>query len=286
MPLPVVRPGQTHPAVVKLKQAVVQALKQRNHDQLAGSINQRSRTYGRSAVRAVKVFQRDKQLQADGVVGARTWHALGFKDQVVDTHPPALNGIPYEPGLIAIDGRWVDKPLGEQLLAERKAGRWRGVVNSGYRPPWYQKRLWDAAVRKYGSEQAASKWVARPGTSRHGRKGGQGAVDVSLGEQLDASTDRLYRPMSWEPWHVQLAGTREMPGDENEPPPDARGMDVSEADLESQGVTMADVDASVEELLQDMDRPNDQMSEDDEDSIDDGYDPEVQRTRTTEGVPG
>jgi hypothetical protein len=35
-----------------------------------------------------------------------------------------------------------------------------------------------------------------------------------------------------------------------------------------------------------MDRPNDQMSEDDEDSIDDGYDPEVQRTRTTEGVPG
>ena len=35
-----------------------------------------------------------------------------------------------------------------------------------------------------------------------------------------------------------------------------------------------------------MDRPNDQMSEDDEDSIDDGYDPEVHRTRTTEGVPG
>jgi hypothetical protein len=274
--------------VVKLKQAVVHALKQRNHDQLAGSINQRSRTYGRSAVRAVKVYQHDKQLQPDGVVGARTWHALGFKEQVVDTHPPALNGIPYEPGLIAIDGRWVDKPLGEQLLAARKAGRWRGVVNSGYRPPWYQKRLWDAAVRKYGSEQAASKWVARPGTSRHGRKGGQGAVDVTLGEQLDASSGSLYRPMSWEPWHVQLTGTREMPGDttEPEPEPDTRGMDISEADLESQGVTMADVDASVEELLHDMDRPNDQMSQDDEDSIDDGYDPEAQRTRTTEGVPG
>jgi hypothetical protein len=35
-----------------------------------------------------------------------------------------------------------------------------------------------------------------------------------------------------------------------------------------------------------MDRPNDQMSEDDADSIDDGYDPEAQRTRATEGVPG
>ena len=87
MPLPVVRPGQTHPAVVKLKQAVVQALKQRNHDQLAGSINQRSRTYGPSAVRAVKVVQRDKQLQADGVVGARTWHALGYSGSAQDAPP-------------------------------------------------------------------------------------------------------------------------------------------------------------------------------------------------------
>jgi hypothetical protein len=270
--------------VVKLKGALVQALKQRNHDKLAGSINQRSRTYGPSAVRGVKVFQRDKQLQADGVVGARTWHALGVNEQVVDPHPPALHGIPYEPGLVAIDGRWVDKPLGEHLLAERKAGRWRGVVNSGYRPAWYQKRLWDAAVRKYGSEQAASKWVARPGTSRHGRKGGSGAVDVSMGEQLDASTASLYRPMSWEPWHVQLTGTREMPEEPEPTEPDTRGMDVTEADLEKQGVSIADVDESIEDLLQHMDRPNDEMGEADEDAIDDGYDPEAQGTRAPEGA--
>src|SRR5437773_10763632 len=127
MPLPVLRPGQTNPAVSKLKKAVVQALLERNHNQVASMINPASRTYGRSAVQGVKVFQRDKQLKQDGVVGAGTWHALGFNEQVVDSQPPALNGIPYEPGLIALDGRWVDKLLGAQLLAERKAGKWRGV---------------------------------------------------------------------------------------------------------------------------------------------------------------
>jgi hypothetical protein len=49
---------------------------------------------------------------------------------------------------------------------------------------------------------------------------------------------------------------------------------------------MADVDASVNELLQRMARPNDEMTEDDKESIDQGYDPEAQRTRETEGVTG
>ena len=284
MALPVLRPGQTHPAVVKLKKAVVQALLERNHEKVASLINPASRTYGRSAVQGVKVFQRDKQLKPDGVVGAATWHGLGFNEQVVDSQPPALNGIPYEPGLIAIDGRWVDKQLGAQVLAERKAGRWHGVINSGYRPPWYQQRLWDAAVKKYGSEQAASKWVARPGTSRHGRKGGQGAVDVSLGSQLDGSSDLLFRPMSWEPWHVQLSGTREMPEEPTEPEP--RDLEVPEADLEEHGVTVADVDASIELLLQRMDRPNDELDDADKESIDEGYDPEETKTRTPEGAIG
>ena len=283
MSVPVVRPGQTHPAVVKLKRAVVESLKEHKHDKLAGAINQRSRTYGPSAVHAVKVVQRDKKLQPDGVVGAQTWHALGVKEQVVDEHPPALNGIPYEPGLIAVDGRWVDKALGGQLLAQRKAGRWKGVVNSGYRPAWYQKRLWDAAVAKYGSEAAAAKWVARPGTSRHGKKGGNGAVDVSLGEQLDGSSDRLYRPMSWEAWHVQLTGSRDIPDDA---PPEPRDMEVPEAELEQHGVTMEDVDASIDDLLQQIDRPNDEVSEADQEAADDGYDPEAAQTRTPEGARG
>jgi len=278
MPVPVIRPGQTHPAVVKLKQAVVKTLKAQNHDQLASAINPGSRTYGRTAVRAVKVIQQGKQLTADGIVGAKTWHVLGVNEPVVDPQPPALHGIPFEPGLIAIDGRWVDKPLGEQLLAQRKAGKWTGVVNSGYRPAWYQKRLWDEAVKKYGSEQAASKWVARPGTSRHGQKGGNGAADVSNGEQLDASSDRLYRPMSWEAWHMQLAGTRDMP---ELPPGEPRDMEVSDAELEKHGVSKADIDESIQEVLHQIEHPDEELSE-----PDGGYDPEAQRTREPEGVTG
>ena len=272
MTVPLLRPGETNPAVPRLKKAVVRKLLEGNHDKVASVINPASRTYGPKAVRGVKVFQRDKQLKPDGVVGERTWRALGVNEQVVDTRPPVLNGVPYEPGLIAIDGRWVDKELGAQLLAQRKAGRWRGTVTSGYRPAWYQKRLWDAAVKKYGSEQAASKWVARPGKSRHGKKGGQGAVDVSLGGQLDASSDRLFRPMSWEEWHVQLTGTRDLP---ELPDPDPRELEVPVAELEEQGLTLEDVDESIAAVLEQMDRPNDELDEAEKESIDEGYDPEA-----------
>jgi hypothetical protein len=281
MTVPLLRPGQTHAAVPRLKKAVVRKLVEGNHDEVASVINPASKTYGPRAVRGVKVFQRDEKLTPDGVVGERTWRALGVNEQVVDA-TPVLHGVPYEPGLIAIDGNWVDKPLGDQLLAQRRAGRWRGAVNSGYRPPWYQKRLWDAAVKKYGSEQAASKWVARPGKSRHGKKGGEGAVDVSLGGQLDASSDRLFRPMSWEEWHVQLTGTRDLP---ELPDPDPRELEVPEADLEEQGVTLEDVDAAIAEVLQQMDRPNDELDEAAKESIDDeGYDPEAAKTPTPEGA--
>lgn len=282
MSVPLLRPGQTDPAVPRLKKALVRALLERDHEKAASVINPSAKTYGPRAVHGVKIFQRDKKLTADGVVGERTWHALGIKENVVDTRPPVLHGVPWEPGVIAIDGNWVDKQLGEQLLAQRKAGRWTGRVNSGYRPPWYQKRLFDAAVKKYGSEAAARKWVAPPGKSRHGKKGGQGAVDVSLGGQLDASTDRLYRPMSWEEWHVQLTGTREL---EVEPELDPREMEVPE-DLEQQGVALEDVDASIDKLLEQMERPNDDLDEAEKDAIDEGYDPDEAKTPTPEGATG
>ena len=277
MTLPVLRPGQTHPAVLKLKRSLVEALQDAKHEKLASTINQRSRNYRRAAVRGVKRFQRDKNLTADAIVGEKTWRALGFHEPVAEEHPPALNGIPWETGLMAVDGRWVDKPLAEAILVERKAGRWRGTVVSGFRPAWYQKRLWDAAVKKYGSEQAAAKWVARPGMSRHGKKGGTGAVDVTLGGDLDASSNSLFRPMSWEAWHVQLTGTRDMP--EQPEQPDA---EVSEEDLAKVGVAIEDVDETIDELLEQIDRPNDEI-DDDEEIADAGYDPEAARPTATAG---
>ena len=70
MPLTLLRPGQTAPDVPKLKTALVRALLERNHDQVASLINPSSRTYGPKAVHGVKVFQRDKKMTPDGIVGA------------------------------------------------------------------------------------------------------------------------------------------------------------------------------------------------------------------------
>ena len=145
----------------------------------------------------------------------------------------------------------MDELLAAEILSVRNAGHWSGKVFSGYRPPWYQKRLFDAAVIKYGSEAAARKWVAPPGKSRHGKKGGQGAVDVepaSSGAQLDQASERLFRPMSWEPWHVQLA-TRDAPPEEME---EATGDELKEpaAELEESGVGVDDVDDTIAVYLE------------------------------------
>lgn len=81
-------------------------------------------------------------------------------------------------------------------------------VNSGYRTVERQRQLWEAAVRKYGSEAAARKWVAPPGRSRHNM-----GVAADLAGPLDQAAQLapqfgLYRPMSWEPWHFELSGSR------------------------------------------------------------------------------
>lgn len=79
-------------------------------------------------------------------------------------------------------------------------------VNSAYRSEALQAELFAAAVSKYGSEDAASHWVARPGQSNHGK-----GVAVDLAGDLDCAHTRaaefgLHFPMGWEPWHVEPIG--------------------------------------------------------------------------------
>ncbi len=166
----------------------------------------RSLYFNRATKTAVMVFQKRQRLKVDGVVGRSTWLALGFKES--DLMPLQLRGIPYPGGGVRpMDGNWVAIPLWNAVAKVRKAGLWNGGLNSGWRPDWYQKLLWDAAVARYGSEQAASKWVARPGTSKHRFSNELGAVDVNDGDTLDAQKAKtgLFRPMSWEEWHFQLS---------------------------------------------------------------------------------
>jgi len=80
-------------------------------------------------------------------------------------------------------------------------------INSGFRSPEHQGRLYDAALKKYGSETAARKWVAPPGKSQHNHGG---AADLQFGSDEartwahnNALDFGLNFRMDYEPWHIE-----------------------------------------------------------------------------------
>jgi LAS superfamily LD-carboxypeptidase LdcB len=107
------------------------------------------------------------------------------------------------------------------MFADYSAKRLGLFLVSGFRSVEHQRRLFQAAVRKYGSESAARKWVAPPGRSNHGpRRDGYGtAIDIGVPgvkalkgrwpahvrEEVDriAARHGLFSPMEWEDWHFE-----------------------------------------------------------------------------------
>lgn len=103
----------------------------------------------------------------------------------------------------------VDANFAANLRAMIAESGGRITVVSGYRSPERQSQLWGEALRRYGSEAEARKWVAPPGKSNHNKGlafdlGG----DLQLAHQL-APKYGLVFPMGHEPWHIEPAGTRE-----------------------------------------------------------------------------
>lgn len=107
--------------------------------------------------------------------------------------------------------------------AEQELGKNSLSITSAYRSPEKQAELYKAALKKYGSEKAARKWVAPPGKSMHnkgmavdfGAAGGGLLRDANSPQaqwlKKNASRFGLAVPMSWEPWQVELAGARGKP---------------------------------------------------------------------------
>lgn len=99
---------------------------------------------------------------------------------------------------------------GLQKLISDFGGKIR--VSSGSRSDAEQTALWEQALRKYGSPEAARKWVAPPGRSNHN----EGlAADLSFADDatLRAAHARakqygLHFPLSNESWHVEPLGSR------------------------------------------------------------------------------
>ena len=91
-----------------------------------------------------------------------------------------------------------------------QAARGAVVVISGWRSTERQTELWQQALRKYGSPEAADDWVAPPGHSMHeaGLAVDLGG-DVELAQRLVTSMGLpLHRPLVNEPWHFELLGSR------------------------------------------------------------------------------
>lgn len=85
-------------------------------------------------------------------------------------------------------------------------------ITSGYRSPEVQAKLWEEALAKYGSPEAARKWVAPPGSSQHnhGNAADLKFLSPEAQEWVHANAERygLAFPLSNEAWHVELAGAR------------------------------------------------------------------------------
>lgn len=129
----------------------------------------------------------------------------------------------------------VMRPRVDAFLADPRVREIGVYVVSAYRPPEYQAKLYQAAIKKYGSPKAAGKWVAPPWRSNHGPvldedghrvpygegKGGKwgGAVDLGIPGHAAvkgqwpadlelkvhglAALHGLFFPMAWEDWHAE-----------------------------------------------------------------------------------
>jgi hypothetical protein len=74
---------------------------------------------------------------------------------------------------------------------------------SGYRSSEHQQRLWQAALARYGTAEAARRWVAPPGSSAH--QSGR-AIDFNLGGRNDSGNVAALRRLPAYRWLVANAG--------------------------------------------------------------------------------
>lgn len=109
-------------------------------------------------------------------------------------------------------GGALNQGLGRMLADMPPELRGQITIKSGFRTPERQAQLWQEALQKYGSAEAARKWVAPPGRSQHGFGN---AGDLAFGSDAarqwahaNAAKYGLAFPLGNEPWHIEAAGAR------------------------------------------------------------------------------
>lgn len=186
-------------------------------DQIMGAASQRS-----SAPTAPILGAPMEAVSTRGIpdtpqaVAADTREALGF-----DFTPYAVGGAAARSDSFSgLDPNMQQATAALLQAADAELGQGALKITSAYRSPELQQRLFDQAVAKYGSEEAARKWVAPAGRSQHNHgnaidfAGADGGLlrDANSPEAVwlreNAAKYGLAVPMDWEPWQVELAGAR------------------------------------------------------------------------------
>ncbi len=105
-----------------------------------------------------------------------------------------------------------DPEFARRMQAFIAASGGRITIVSAYRSNEKQASLYRNAIKRYGSEAAARKWVAPPGRSNHNHGL---AIDLDYngdGEawaHQNAARFGLTFPMDHEPWHIEPIGVRD-----------------------------------------------------------------------------
>ena len=105
---------------------------------------------------------------------------------------------------------WLDPPLLAAIQTAARSAASDGVdleITSGWRTRGFQQRLFDDAVRTYGSVQAAQQFVASPDASRHvvGQAVDVGPADADNWLISNGSRFGLCQIYANEIWHFELA---------------------------------------------------------------------------------
>lgn len=106
----------------------------------------------------------------------------------------------------------LNERLGQLFVAAPPEVRDVLRISSGYRSPEKQAQLWQDALTKYGSPEAARKWVAPPGKSNHNHGTAADlkylAPTAQQWAHANAANYGLAFPLSNEPWHIEIAEAR------------------------------------------------------------------------------
>ncbi|CUX42438.1 MULTISPECIES: D-alanyl-D-alanine carboxypeptidase family protein [Agrobacterium] len=117
-------------------------------------------------------------------------------------------------GASHVTGLQVDfqKRLAAMIASMPKELQGSVTVNSGFRSVERQQELWLQALKKYGSPEAARRWVAPPGRSNHNK-----GLAADLGYGSDAARRWVHEnanqyglsfPLKNENWHVEDSSAR------------------------------------------------------------------------------